>query len=75
MRKNLFRSSYHVAILYGGNDHVIELNEFHHVVTITYDSGAIYAGRDLTSRGTVRASPLMPASLVEDGILDALPTV
>lgn len=54
VRKNLFRSSYHVAILYSGNDHLIELNEFHHVVSITFDSGAIYAGRDLTSRGTVR---------------------
>ncbi len=53
VRKNEFRSSYHVALLFSGNDHLFELNDFHHVTTIGYDSGAIYAGRDLASRGTV----------------------
>ena len=53
VRKNVFHSSYHVAILFSGNNHVFELNEFHHVTTISYDAGAIYAGRDLTCRGTV----------------------
>ena len=53
IRKNEFRSALHMAILFGGNDHVIELNDVHHVTTVTYDAGAIYAGRDLSSRGTV----------------------
>jgi hypothetical protein len=52
VRKNEFRSSYHVALLFSGNDHLFELNTFHHVATIAYDTGAIYGGRDLTSRGT-----------------------
>jgi hypothetical protein len=52
VRKNLFYSSYHVAILFGGNDHLFELNEIRNVATIGYDTGAIYGGRDLSSRGT-----------------------
>lgn len=53
VRKNEFRSAFHMAILFGGNDHLIELNDIHHVTSITFDSGAIYAGRDLSSRGTM----------------------
>ena len=34
VRKNEFRSSYHVALLFSGNDHLFELNDFHHVTTI-----------------------------------------
>ena len=52
LRKNLFYSSHHVAILFGGNDHLFELNEIRNVATIGYDTGAIYGGRDLSSRGT-----------------------
>lgn len=43
----------HVAILFRGNDHLIEFNEINDVVKQTNDAGAIYAGRDWTSRGTV----------------------
>ncbi|WP_326791742.1 right-handed parallel beta-helix repeat-containing protein [Streptomyces sp. NBC_00841] len=43
----------HVAILFRGNDHVIEYNEINDVVKQTNDAGAIYAGRDWTGRGTV----------------------
>ena len=39
-----------VAILFGGNDHMFELNEIRNVATIGYDTGAIYGGRDLSSR-------------------------
>lgn len=39
-----------VAILFGGNDHMFELNEMRNVATIGYDTGAIYGGRDLSSR-------------------------
>ena len=43
----------HNAILLGGNDHVIEYNEIHHVCRETGDSGAFYMGRDWTMRGNV----------------------
>ena len=36
VRKNLFHSCYHAALLFGGNDHVFELNEFRNVVTMGY---------------------------------------
>ena len=53
VRKNEFRSSYHAALEFSGNDHLFELNVFHHVTSIGFDSGTIYGGRDLASRGTV----------------------
>lgn len=53
VRKNLFYASYHVALLFSGNEHMFELNEMRNVATIGYDTGAVYAGRDLSSRGTV----------------------
>jgi len=34
IRKNEFSMAYHAAILYSGNDHVIELNDIHHVTSI-----------------------------------------
>lgn len=43
----------HTAVLFGGNEHVIEYNEIHHVCMETGDAGAIYAGRDVTMRGNV----------------------
>ncbi|MHC4106996.1 MAG: right-handed parallel beta-helix repeat-containing protein [Planctomycetota bacterium] len=43
----------HSAILFGGNDHVIEYNDIHHVLTRTGDGGAVYCGRDWTLRGTI----------------------
>jgi hypothetical protein len=48
---NLIHDHPHAAILYGGNDHLIEFNEIHHVALETGDVGAIYAGRDYTIRG------------------------
>jgi len=50
---NLIHDAPHEAITFGGNDHVIELNEIHHVCEESNDAGAIYAGRDWTMRGTV----------------------
>ena len=52
VRNNLFHSAYHSALLFSGNSHRIEMNEFRNVVTMGYDCGAIYSGRDLSSRGT-----------------------
>lgn len=52
-RHNLIHNAPHMAIGFGGNDHVIELNEIHSVCYESNDAGAIYAGRDWTMRGTV----------------------
>ncbi|MBK7403107.1 MAG: right-handed parallel beta-helix repeat-containing protein [Phycisphaerales bacterium] len=43
----------HIAIMFGGNEHMIEANHIHHVVQETGDAGAIYCGRDWTIHGTV----------------------
>lgn len=43
----------HAAIIFNGNDHLIQRNEIFHVATETADTGAIYTGRDWTARGTV----------------------
>lgn len=43
----------HNAILFGGNDHLIERNDIQRVCLETGDSGAIYAGRNPTTRGTM----------------------
>ncbi|MBI4586648.1 MAG: right-handed parallel beta-helix repeat-containing protein [Planctomycetes bacterium] len=48
---NLIHDHPHCAILFSGNEHVIELNEIHHVCLETGDVGAIYTGRDWTYRG------------------------
>lgn len=51
--RNHIHDAPHSAILFWGNDHLIEGNEIHHVCTETGDAGAIYTGRDWTARGTV----------------------
>lgn len=48
---NLIHDHPHCAILYWGNDHVMEFNEIHHIALETGDVGAIYTGRDYTFRG------------------------
>ena len=50
---NLIHDLPHTAILYWGNDHLIEYNHIHHVTLETGDAGAIYTGRDYTTRGNV----------------------
>jgi hypothetical protein len=50
---NLIHDAPHAAILFGGNEHLIEFNEIHHVCCDSNDCGAIYAGRDWTIRGNV----------------------
>ena len=50
---NLIHGAPHSAILFGGNDHLIELNEIHNVCSESHDCGAIYAGRSWTLRGHV----------------------
>jgi len=48
---NLIRDHPHCAILFNGNDHLIEFNEIHHIALETGDVGAIYTGRDYSYRG------------------------
>ncbi|MCE1228359.1 MAG: right-handed parallel beta-helix repeat-containing protein [Firmicutes bacterium] len=53
VRHNLFHDATHSALIFGGNDHLIELNEIRNVCTATGDAGAIYAWRDWGARGNV----------------------
>ncbi|HEY3451008.1 MAG TPA: right-handed parallel beta-helix repeat-containing protein [Myxococcales bacterium] len=48
---NLFHDAPHTAVLFNGNDHVIEYNEIHDVLFFSSDAGAIYIGRDWGYRG------------------------
>lgn len=53
IRRNYIHDGPHNAILFGGNDHLIEFNEIENVLYETGDAGAIYCGKDWTSRGNV----------------------
>ena len=48
---NLMHDAPHMAIAFGGNDHVIEFNEIHSVVYESNDAGVMYAGYNPTMRG------------------------
>ena len=50
---NLIHDAPHNAILFWGNDFLIENNEIYRVCLETGDAGAIYTGRDYTFRGNV----------------------
>jgi hypothetical protein len=50
---NLIHDHPHCAILFSGNEHLIELNEIHHTCMETGDVGAIYTGRDYSYRGNI----------------------
>lgn len=50
---NLLNDAPHMAIGFGGNDHVMEFNEIHSVVYESNDAGAIYTGYNWTMRGNV----------------------
>jgi hypothetical protein len=50
---NLIHDLPHQAIIFYGNNHIIEFNELHHVCTETADSAAIYVGGDWTFRGNI----------------------
>ena len=51
VKHNLINDAPHMAILFSGNDHIIEYNEIHSVVYGSNDAGAIYCGRNWTMRG------------------------
>ncbi|MBV8664619.1 MAG: right-handed parallel beta-helix repeat-containing protein, partial [Hyphomicrobiales bacterium] len=46
----------HAGLMFSGNDHRIEGNAFHDLVLDSEDVGAIYTGRNWTTRGVVIAS-------------------
>ncbi len=50
---NLLYDAPHSAILFNGNEHLIERNEIHHVCYEVDDAGSIYCGRDWGLRGNV----------------------
>ena len=41
------------GVSYGGNEHLLELNEVHHTCLLYADVGVFYTGRDWASRGNV----------------------
>ncbi len=54
--RNVLSNAPHSAIIFNGNDHLIAFNNISQVVQATDDAGAIYTGRDWTTRGTVIAN-------------------
>jgi parallel beta-helix repeat protein len=50
---NLIHDAPHIGILLGGNNHIIEYNEIHHVCMEGSDNGGFYMGRDWTQRGNI----------------------
>ncbi len=50
---NLFHDAPHMAVMWGGNDHLFEFNEFHSVVQGSNDAGIMYAGYNPAMRGHV----------------------
>lgn len=50
---NRIHDAPHMAIGFGGNENVMELNEIHDVCRETGDVGVFYTGRDWTVRGNV----------------------
>ena len=50
---NLLHDAPHMAIMWGGNDHTFEFNEFHSVVYGANDAGIMYAGYNPAMRGHV----------------------
>jgi len=53
LANNYIHDAPHMAIGFGGNDHVIELNKIHDVCLESNDAGAMYTGRNWTMRGHV----------------------
>lgn len=50
---NLIHDAPHIAILLGGNEHIIEYNDVHHICLEGADNGGFYMGRDWTQRGNI----------------------
>ena len=50
---NCIHDSAHQAMMFHGNDHIIEYNEMYDVCQVADDSSAIYSGRDYTICGNI----------------------
>lgn len=50
---NSFHDAPHSAIIFHGNDHILEFNEVYRVCMETSDAGGFYIGRDFGARGNV----------------------
>ena len=50
---NEMYNSPHAAVIYYGNDHIVEYNYIHDAVLHSHDAGAIYSGQDWAGRGSV----------------------
>ncbi len=53
MAHNYMHDATRSAIMFYGNDHIIEYNEIHDVMLDSDDGGAIYTGSDITSYGGI----------------------
>jgi parallel beta-helix repeat protein len=53
LARNLFHHGPTGAVAYGGNDHVLELNEAHDMCIHYADVGVFYTGRDWASQGNI----------------------
>ena len=53
IRHNRFHDHPHAMIMYRGNDHLIEYNEFYNFTLQGDDCGCLYYGRDFTLQGNV----------------------
>ena len=53
LRGNRIHDAPHTGILYGGNNHLFERNEIWNLLYECGDAGAVYTGRDPTSRGNL----------------------
>ncbi|WP_458760143.1 NosD domain-containing protein [Afipia sp. TerB] len=53
IRRNVAFNGPQSALMYSGNDHLVEDNIFAQLVTESGDAGFIYTGQDFTSQGTV----------------------
>ena len=50
---NCIHDTAHIAIMFGGNEHIMEYNEIYRVCQFSDDASAIYTGRDYTTSGNV----------------------
>lgn len=53
IRKNIFAEIFGIAIIFHGNDHVIEYNNFTNIMGGLDDMGGIYNANNLSDRGTI----------------------
>jgi len=75
LANNLLHDGPHQAIGLTGNDHLIELNEIHHVGMDSDDFGAFYMGRNPSERGSVLHTIAAELTQLAFDRLDAPPVV